>query len=224
MDISAATLAVALQAAILSTPSAGAALAPPGIVAAHSITDPLDRQHITVPKSAVYVGGERFALYGNADCELHLWVDADAEKRVQRLYWVQFERILPTLPKQTYHYDDNVRTSLWGGTTWVMSGFGLTNRKTREGSDREHVNALLTKAGYTAPPVMLQVRFVRLPDDPAGTGRGRRELMLIYAEDLALSGETYEGLGGDGDETPRWRAIEPELVRRGAAAFRVTTE
>ena len=224
MPASAATLALVLHAAAVSAAPATAPLSPPAIVAGHTVSDPLDRLRIAVPKSARYVGGERFALYGTADCQLHLFVDADANKHVRRLYWVQFERILPSLPKQTYHYDDNVRTALWGGTTWVRSGFGLTNRKTREGSDREHVNALLAKAGYTAPPVMLQVRFVRLPDDAAGTGHGRRELMLIYAEDLALSGETYEGLGGDGDETDRWRAIEPALVKRAAAAFDVTTK
>lgn len=81
---------------------------------------------------------------------------------------------------------------------------------------------LLARGGYTAPTFLAQVRYVRLPDDPAGTGHGRRELMLIYGEDLALTGESFEALGGDGDTDP-WRAIEPGLAKRGAAAFTVST-
>jgi hypothetical protein len=70
---------------------------------------------------------------------------------------------------------------------------------------------------------MMQTRIVRLLDDRQGTGFGRRELMLIYAEDLALSGEDFEALGGEGEDTDRWRAIEPALVERAAASFKVIT-
>ena len=221
---SAAILALALQAAVVSAAPASTPQGSPAVVAGHSVTDPLDGLRVTVPKSARYVGGERFDLYDTADCQLHVFVDADASKRVRRLYWVQFERMLPSLPDKTYNYADNKRTDLWGGTTWVVSGFGRTEQKRRPGSDREHVTALLAKAGYIAPTFMMQVRFVRLPDDPAGSGHGRRELMLIYGEDLALTAEKFEALGGEGEDTDRWRAIEPALVKRGAAAFSVTTK
>ena len=223
MPTSIATLALAFHAAVMSAAPASAAQSPATIVGRHSVTDPLDRLYITVPESAQYVGGHRFTLYDTADCELHVFVDADAQKRVRRLYWVQFERMLPTLSDKTYNYADNKRTDLWGGTTWVASGFGRTQQTRRPGSDREHVLALLVKGGYTAPTFMAQVRYVRLPDDPDGTGRGRRELMLIYGEDLALTGESFEALGGDGEDTDRWRAIEPGLAKRGAVAFNVTT-
>jgi len=29
-------------------------------------------------------------LYGMADCELHAFVEADSQKNVERLYWIQF--------------------------------------------------------------------------------------------------------------------------------------
>ena len=222
MIASASVLAALLHAAALSIAPVSAPDRPGAVVGSHSISDPIDRLRIEVPKSATYVGADRFTLYENADCELHVFVDADASKRVSRFYWIQFERYLPTQPDARYNYSDNRRTNLWGSTTWVASGFGRTNRQTRAGSDREHLTALLTKAGYQLPPTMMQVRMVRLPDDPAGTGHGRRELMLIYAEGLAVTGENFEALGGEGEDTPRWKAIEPALVERAGKGFRVT--
>ena len=46
---------------------------------------------VTVPKDARYVGADRWPLRGVADCEIHVFVDADADKLIQRLYWIQFE-------------------------------------------------------------------------------------------------------------------------------------
>ena len=190
----------------------------------HAVTIPgPPALRIQVPTVAQYAGGERFVLYGNADAELHLFVEADPDKRIRRLYWVQQEEYLPSLPDSRYTYGrKDRRATLWGETAWIASGFGKSDFQTREGSDREHVRALLKRAGYSWPAAMMQVRMVRLLDDPQGTGFGRRELMLIYAEDLGLSGEDFEALGGEGEDTDRWRAIQPALVERAAKAFVVT--
>ena len=53
---------------------------------------------IQLPKSVQYVGADRWVLYGMADCELHAFVEADGQKNVKRLYWIQFEGYLPTKP------------------------------------------------------------------------------------------------------------------------------
>jgi hypothetical protein len=212
--------AVTLLAAV--TPAAP--VPPRAVVTNHSVTIPgPPALRIEVPRSTRYAGGDRFELYGNADAELHVFVDADADKRIRRLFWVQQEEYLPSLPDQRYTYGKrDKRTTLWGETAWIASGFGKTHSVTRPGSDREHMLAVLKRAGYSAPLTMMQVRMVRLLDDPAGTGFGRRELMLIYAEDLALTGEDFEALGGEGEDTDRWRAIEPALVKRASRAFAVT--
>jgi hypothetical protein len=47
-----------------------------------------------LPQSLHYAA-DRWVLYDIADCELHDFVDADAQKNVQRLYWVQFEGYIP---------------------------------------------------------------------------------------------------------------------------------
>jgi hypothetical protein len=48
---------------------------------------------IKLPSSVQYVGADRWPLFDLADCELHVFVEATAQKRVQRLYWLQFEAI-----------------------------------------------------------------------------------------------------------------------------------
>ncbi len=210
---------------LLAVAAAAAPMPPRAAVADHGVTVPgPPALRIEVPRSAIYAGGERFELYANADAELHVFVDADTKKRIRRLYWVQQEEYLPSLPDKRYTYGKSDRRwTLWGEAAWIASGFGKTESIRRPGSDREHMIAVLKRAGYSAPPTMMQVRIVRLLDDPAGTGFGRRELMLIYAEDLALSGEDFEALGGEGEDTDRWRAIEPALVERASRAFAVTT-
>ena len=144
---------------ILAAALAAPAL-PSAVVGTHSVTIPgPPALTVTVPDAAHYAGGERFVLYGNADAELHLFVEAGADNRIRRLYWVQQEEYLPTLPDKRYTYGQkDRRATLWGETAWIASGFGKSDFKTREGSDREHVRVLLKRAGYRWPSAMMQVR------------------------------------------------------------------
>lgn len=220
-----ALLLMLLSGGALAQPSDPAAAAPAARIEGGALLlagSPSIR--VEVPQSAVYVGGDRFILYGVADCEVHVFVEADAERRIQRFYWIQFEGYLPSRPDANYDYadDGNRRMNLWGDTAWVRPGFGPTDRAPRPGSDSERVRSILADAGYTLPPHLMNVRFVRLLDDPQGTGRGRRELMLIYAEDMAASGFTSDDLRTDGQINDRARALEDPLVQRAAAAFEVT--
>jgi len=177
---------------------------------------------VRVPAGAVYVGSERFTLYGVADCEIHVFVEAGRSRRIRRFYWVQFESYLPTRPDARYDYgESDRRMDLWGAAAWVRPFVADTTRPPRSGSDSERVRAIFAGAGYVAPPHMLAVRFVRLLDDPEGTGYGRRELMLIYAEEMRQSGASAEQVTTDGRPNERFRAIEGPLVERAAAAFAV---
>lgn len=91
----------------------------------------------------------------------------------------------------------------------------------RPGSDTEHVRALLTRAGYTAPPEVMNVRLVQLLDDPKGTGHGRSELMLIYSEDMAPSGKRLSEVTTDGKPNANWTLLEQPLIARATKAFSV---
>jgi hypothetical protein len=177
---------------------------------------------VRVPAAATYVGGERFSLYGIADAEIHVFAEADAQRRLTRYYWVQFESYLPNRLEHRYNYaEGNRRLDLWGAATWVRGGPQRTSNPPRAGSDSEHVRGILTRAGYTIPPEMAYVRLVQILDDPQGTGQGRRELMMIYSEDLAATGRTYADLVQDGRVTAAWQPLEQPLIQRATTAFTV---
>jgi hypothetical protein len=83
---------------------------------------------IELPKAAQYVGADRWTLYGIADCELHALVEADAQKKVQRLYWVQFEGYLPSRPDLHHNYDSPKHTTIGGMDFYGTHGFGQRKR------------------------------------------------------------------------------------------------
>ena len=57
-------------------------------------------------KGFKYVGSHSFILYDVAHAEQHFFIDADKERRVRRMYWVQFEGYLPS-NTHTYRYKVN---------------------------------------------------------------------------------------------------------------------
>jgi hypothetical protein len=90
-------------------------IAPERKVPGHAIISRRDpRARIDLPQSVEYAGADRFVLYGIADCELHAFVESDAQKNVQRLYWVQFEVYLPSKPALHHKYDSPRHTTIGG--------------------------------------------------------------------------------------------------------------
>ena len=141
---------------------------------------------------------------------------------MQRLYWVQFESYLPTNDHRYNYADGNTRFDLWGTPTWLVWGPRLTSAPYRAGGDRESVMRILSRARYTIPPEVLNVRMVQMLDDPQGTGRGRRELMIIYSEDLAPTGKKVAELTADGRIIEEaFKPIEKPLIERATTAVSV---
>src|SRR6266446_6884415 len=110
------------------------------------------------------------------------YVGADPQKHVQRLYWVQFESYLPTRPELKHTYDSPRHASLGGMDFYVDTWVRRNDAETRPGSDREHIDALIGAKGYHMPEGMMYVRLVHLLDE-----QKRKELMIIYGEDVAQS-------------------------------------
>lgn len=154
---------------------------------------------ITVPKSAIYLGTDHWTLYGIADCQLFVFVEADSANRVQRLYWVQFEAYVPSVPKFAYQYTSPLRAQL-GGKDFIVDYWIGTSLKApmpdyphlekmlasygypppadlRTGSDSQHSYALLAARGYVLPTPRASIRLVHLVD-----ARKRREVMIIFSE------------------------------------------
>ena len=162
---------------------------------------------IQLPKSAEYLGADRWNLYDVADCEVQVFLEADAHKNVQRLYWVQFEGYLPSKPEMKYEYDSPQRATIGGLDFYVDAWVRANNAPTRAGSDREHVQSLVGAKGYKMPSGMMYVRLVHLLDE-----HKRRELMIIYGEDLAPTGFTAAELQEGGSAYPSWPSIAKRLV------------
>ena len=170
-----------------------------------SESDPAVR--IELPKDAQYVGADRWVLYGIADCELHAWVEANADKAVRRLYWVQFEGYLPSRPDLHHTYDSPKHATIGGMDFYVDSWVRTKGAKTDAGSDREHIEALMRAKGYRTPEAMMYVRLVHLLDKEK-----RKELMIIYGEALAPTGFTAAELSEGGKAHDRWAAIADGLL------------
>jgi len=172
---------------------------------------------IHLPESARYVGADRWILYDLADCELHAFVEADDAKGVQRLYWIQFEGYLPSRPDLAHTYDSPRHTAIGGLDFYLDSWARSANAETRSGSDREHIESLIRLKGYKMPAGMMYVRFVHLLDQ-----KKRKELMIIYGEDLAPTGFTPADLEEGGKARDRWPDLENGLILRAQKAISLT--
>jgi len=172
---------------------------------------------IELPKAAQYVGADRWVLYGIADCELHAFVEADAQKNAQRLFWVQFEGYLPSHPDLRYKYDSPKHATIGGMDFYVDTWVRTKDATTESGSDREHIEALVRAKGYRMRQAMMYVRLVHLLDKEK-----RKELMIIYGEDLVPTGFTAAELSEGGIAHDRWPGIADAVLER--AERRVTIE
>jgi len=164
---------------------------------------------ITLPAKAIYVGADRWPLYNIADCEVHVFVEVNAEKVVQRLYWIQFEGYLPSKPELTHDYSADP-TLKWDGLDFhIKARFGPTDDSVKTGSDSEHVRRLIHDRGFTMPEGMMNVRLVHLLDE-----QNRKELMLIYGENTASTGFAWTDLMPGGKAAGRWPEIQKGLIDR----------
>ncbi len=173
---------------------------------------------LQVPRSAVYLGAERWDLYDVADCELHLFVEAYPDKTVKAMYWIQFEAYLPK-NEHTYDYSKDERVTFGGRPFWKSSNFGPTNNTPRAGGDGERTRQMLARAGYKLPAERMSVRLVHLTDESR-----RKELMIIYAEDLAPSGYAAAQLLDGKEPRTEWKNIEQGLVKRAMKRIKLSPE
>lgn len=193
-------------------------LAPQRTVTGNTVVSPRDpAASIEIVPPATYIGAERFVLFGAADCEIHLFVDADADKRIRRLYWVQFEAYLPEHPELSYapsrHYSP---TTLSGLPFHQRARFGTAADVPKAGSDAERGYAMLKAAGYTLPAETINATFIHYPD-----AAKRTEVLVIVLEDMAPTGVTFAKLTEGGTISPSWAPVAEQLLDRASKAFAV---
>lgn len=174
---------------------------------------------ITLPASARYAGSDRFLLTDPKigpfdDCELHVFVETDGHD-LRRLYWVQFEAYLASHPNMHHTYDSPRHARIGGLDFYVDTWVSPANERSDRGSDTDHLNTLLTKRGITHGD-LASIRLVHLTD-----ATKRKELMVIYSEDLATTGFTAAQLQPGGSAHDKWPSIERALIDRATHAVRV---
>jgi hypothetical protein len=185
-------------------------LAPDRTVSGHVLTsthDPAVR--VRLPEPVQYIGADRWVLYDIADCELHAFVEADAQKNVKRLYWIQFEGYLPSKPDLHHTYDSPRHVSIGRLDFFVDTWVHKNGAPTRQGSDREHIEALIRAKGFRMPAATMDVRLVHLLD-----AEQRQELMVIYAEDLSSTGFSAPDISEGGKAHRQWAGVEKGLIER----------
>ena len=123
------------------------------------------RMLIQLPASVQYVGADRWILYEIADCEVHVFVEANAQKNVQRLYWVQFEAYVPARP-ELHHTYDSPRHAQIGGTGLFRGYLGARARCANQGrvQTANTSKTIIRAKGYKMPAGMMDVRLVHLLD------------------------------------------------------------
>lgn len=182
------------------------------------ISDQKPNIRIEIPKEARYLGADRWILYGVADCELHVWIEADSNNVVNRLYWVQFEAYLASKAGLRYNYPFTRTTNIGGLDFDVRARFGANDEQPKPESDSGHVWAMLQASGYKWSRDAMNVRLVYLPDE-----QKRTELMIIYAEDLKPTGLTAADLLPGGKARDQWPALEQGLIERAAHKLKLST-
>src|SRR6266851_3988344 len=80
---------------------------------------------IKLDKAFKYVGSQSFILYDRAQVEQHFFVNADKEKRIKRMYMMQFEGYLPNV-NSTYDYPATKTVNL-GGQTYIANAESIPN-------------------------------------------------------------------------------------------------
>jgi hypothetical protein len=131
-----------------------------------------------------YVGMQKFILYERAQVEQYFFVDATSQRRIQRMYMVQFEGYLPGIDAK-YEYPVTETVTL-GGQTYLVNAETIPNvsavLKQDPQSDAAHAASFLESKGFRLNESIRFQRFVRLLDEAK-----RNEIILLYIEDAGAS-------------------------------------
>ena len=165
-----------------------------------------------------YLGSFPFTIAGIAGGERHVWVDAGKDKRIRRMFILQFEGYFEGTGRR-YNYTPRNVTTL-GATDYNSNGFmyrDLDLFKERPGTEAEKTRTFVEEKGYTLDPEQLLYRFYRsLPDDH------RNEFLIFYIQPLADLGIALKDTS-ENQDTEREKAIVAAARERALQAFTILT-
>ncbi|HEX6748320.1 MAG TPA: hypothetical protein VF092_13570 [Longimicrobium sp.] len=176
-----------------------------------SIRDPVVR--ITVDEALPQVGILNFPLRNVAQVERYVYARAAPGGRIQRLFIVQFEGVLPGIRGG---YDAAVANPTRIGRHDYQTGIGVFNFAEsiarNPGAEAEHTCAFLVKNEFDPGGDFLLARYVRVTDPER-----RTEIIFFYMENL-------RDLGLSRAEVERAPVSHPALAgfrRRALRSFQV---
>jgi hypothetical protein len=181
-------------------------------------SDQLPTIHIKVDPSLTYIGELRFILNEVAHVEQHHFVISDAQRRVQRLLWFQFEGFLDN-NQHRYEYAINEVLTLGSYDFFHDADVHDVDQDylVRPTSDSAHVVDFLQANGYGWHGETCFKRLVWL--DP----EQRNELMIIYSEDLNSLGYRMADLTKVGSAVSQWTHLFAALHDRALKSFKILT-
>jgi hypothetical protein len=106
-------------------------------------------------------------------------------------------------------------TKLGGREFNVRARFGK-DEVPKAGSDAERAFQLIRGAGFSLPAELMNVRLVHLLPG----SKDRKELMIIYGEDMSLVNLKFEDCIAGDKPSPRWLQEEKPLIERAKSTLR----
>jgi hypothetical protein len=182
------------------------------------VSDHLPSVSLKVGKGLDYVGAFPFTIEDVASGERHVWVDADARKRVRRLFILQFEGYNAGSGRK-YNYRPRNVTRL-GAHDYNSNGFLYSDveyGRERPGNEAERTRRFLEGKGYTLDAEQLLYRFYRsLPEDG-----DRSEFLIFYIEPLAALGMRLAD-ATENQDSEREKKLVAAVRERALKAFTIT--
>lgn len=166
-----------------------------------------------------HIGGQKFILYGTADTEQHFFVETTADNQLKSLYWIQFEAYLPDHSQQ-YNYEDSPSRIRLNDFEFYLDTEPIRSdpSKRRRGSDGTLAREFVRSRGYEFPQDFAYARLVFLTD-----ASRRKELMIVFIDDLATSGLTAPELSSNGSQAARWPKVEKKMLEKIRADLTLIT-
>ena len=171
---------------------------------------------IKIDPQFTYIGSTNFILYDVAHVEQHHFIVTDAQKRVQRRLWFQFEGYLDD---NNYKYNySGMEPLTTNDFTFLHNAYVLNIEdayRERPMSDSAQVVDFLKEKGYVLSGDLMSKRMVWLDADL------RNELMIIYSEILDPTGYHAADLTEGGPSAAEWPALAQALHERALASFTI---
>jgi hypothetical protein len=171
---------------------------------------------IQVDPQFKYAGSTSFILYDIAHVEQHHFVFTDAERRVVRQLWFQFEGYLEN-NNRTYDYSGMEPLHL-NGLPFLHDAEPFNVEESYEArptSDFAHVVDFLQEKGYLLTGEFVYHRMVWLDAEL------RNELMIIYCEALDATGDRLSDVAEGGPAAAEWTALSQALQERSLSSFKI---